>query len=140
MKIQFINMDIQPSNAGFIECNGIRNTNQNTITIPINKTSYCNAIPERGYTFNSWSGLSFSEVNPIKLTFNEYGNMIANFRPTLSYEQYIFIIGGIIGIFSLSLVGFTKEDKEENLINLSRLLIKLLKMQTLAIRMKRPTN
>ena len=95
-----INMDIQPSNAGFIECNGIKNTNQNTITIPINKTSYCNAIPERGYTFNSWSGLSFSEENPIKLTFNEYGNMIANFRPTLSYEQYIFIIGGIIGIFS----------------------------------------
>jgi len=95
-----INMDIQPSNTGFIECNGIKNTNQNTITIPINKTSYCNAIPERGYTFNSWSGLSFSEENPIKLTFNEYGNMIANFRPTLSYEQYIFIIGGIIGIFS----------------------------------------
>ena len=95
-----VNMDIQPSNAGFIECNGIRNTNQNTITIPINKTSYCNAIPERGYTFNSWSGLSFSEENPIKLTFTEYGNMIANFRPTLSYEQYIFIIGGIIGIFS----------------------------------------
>ena len=25
-----VNMDIQPSNAGFIECNGIRNTNQNT--------------------------------------------------------------------------------------------------------------
>ncbi len=95
-----VNMDIQPSNAGFIECNGIRNTNQNTITIPINKTTHCNAIPERGYTFNSWSGLSFSEENPIKLNFNEYGNMITNFRPTLSYEQYIFIIGGIIGIFS----------------------------------------
>jgi YVTN family beta-propeller protein len=96
-----VKLDVQPSNAGFIECTGIKNTTQNTLITPVNTITSCKAIPERGYTFNFWSGLVSSGENPLKTSFNEYGDILANFKPTLSYEQYIFIIGGIIGIFSV---------------------------------------
>lgn len=103
-----IGFETQPDNSGFIECNGIKNLNQNTTTIPTNIEATCNAVPERGFSFDSWSGLVFSTSNPIKFSASEYGNIIANFRPTLSTEQYIFLIGGITGMSSVLLGWFFK--------------------------------
>ncbi|HKR73072.1 MAG TPA: hypothetical protein VJR94_03065 [Candidatus Nitrosocosmicus sp.] len=103
-----IGFETQPDNSGFIECNGIKNLNQNTTTISTNIEATCNAVPERGFSFDSWSGLVFSTSNPIRFSASEYGNIIANFRPTLSTEQYIFLIGGITGMSSVLLGWFFK--------------------------------
>ncbi|MDQ2685435.1 MAG: YncE family protein [Thermoproteota archaeon] len=103
-----INFDTQPDNSGFIECNGIKNLNENSTLITTDRIASCIAVPERGYTFDSWSGLNFSKENPLKFKSDEYGNIIANFRPTLSTEQYIFLIGGITGMSSVLLGWFFK--------------------------------
>lgn len=103
-----IGFETRPPNSGFIECNGIKNLNQNTTIITTDKEATCNATPERGYTFDSWSGLAINASNPLKFTSAEYGNVIANFRPTLSTEQYIFLIGGITGMSSVFLGWFFK--------------------------------
>jgi len=103
-----IGFETRPPNSGFIECNGIKNLNQNTTVITTDKIATCNATPERGYSFDSWSGLTINESNPLKFTSTEYGNIVANFRPTLSTEQYIFIIGGITGMSSVLLGWFFK--------------------------------
>lgn len=103
-----LNFNVQPPNSGFIECNGIRNLNENSTLIPVNKTMNCNANPERGYSFNSWVGLVSGEKNPLEFTTQSYGNISAIFRTTLSTEQYIFIIGGLIGMSSALLGWFFK--------------------------------
>ncbi|VFJ15392.1 YncE family protein [Candidatus Nitrosocosmicus franklandus] len=103
-----IGFKTQPENSGFIECNGVKNLNQNSTIISTNSEATCNAIPERGYLFDSWSGLVYSTSNPLKFNASEYGNIIANFRPTLSTEQYIFLIGGITGMSSVLLTWFFK--------------------------------
>lgn len=103
-----ISFETKPDNSGFIECDGVKNLNQNTTTIPTNKEATCKAVPERGFSFDSWSGLVIGTSNPIKFSAAEYGNIIANFRPTLSTEQYIFLIGGITGMSSVLLGWFFK--------------------------------
>jgi YVTN family beta-propeller protein len=103
-----MDFEIKPDNAGFIECNGIKNINRNTMIINTNHTTICKAVPERGYSFDIWSGLISSEENPVKFTSTEYGRIIANFKPTLSIDQYIFLIGGITGFISIILGWFFK--------------------------------
>lgn len=105
VRVQF---KINPENAGFIECDGIRNSNHNTTMLIANETTTCKASADSGYTFNLWSGLVSSEENPLKFISNNYGTIIANFKPTLSFDQYIFLIGGIIGITSIILGWFFK--------------------------------
>ena len=101
-------LEIQPANSGFIDCDEIKDINQNTSIITTNKEITCNAIPERGFSFDSWSGVVYSTSNPVKFNVTEYGDIIANFRPTLSMEQYIFLIGGITGMSSILLGWFFK--------------------------------
>lgn len=107
-KLIRLNFDIQPPNSGFIECNGIKNLNQNTTLIAVNKTMSCTANPERGYSFNSWIGLFSDDKNPLAFTTSSYGSITAIFRTTLSTEQYIFIIGGLTGMASVFLGWFFK--------------------------------
>lgn len=103
-----IGFETRPPNSGFIECNGIKNLNQNNTVITTDKLTTCYATPERGYSFDSWSGLAINNSNPLKFTSAEYGNIVANFRPTLSTEQYVFLIGGITGMSSVLLGWFFK--------------------------------
>ena len=103
-----VNFESNPENAGFIECDGIRDPNHNKTIIITNKTTNCKALADRGYTFNFWSGLVSSEENPLKFTPMGYGKIIANFKPTLSFDQYIFLIGGITGFISIILSWFFK--------------------------------
>ena len=103
-----IGFETSPENSGFIECDGIKNLNQNTTIITTDNEATCTAVPERGYTFDSWSGLVISTDNPLVFKSSEYGNIVANFRPTLSTEQYIFLIGGITGMASVLLGWFFK--------------------------------
>ena len=62
-----------------------------------NKSTTCKASASRGYSFDLWSGLVSSEENPLKFTPKDYGTVTANFQPTLSFDQYIFLIGGVTG-------------------------------------------
>jgi YVTN family beta-propeller protein len=107
-RIVRIGFETSPDVSGFIECNGKKNLNQNSTIIATDNEATCTAVPERGYTFDYWSGLAFGTENPLKLESMEYGNIVANFRPTLSTEQYIFLIGGITGMSSVLLGWFFK--------------------------------
>ncbi|MGN6821193.1 MAG: hypothetical protein ACTHJ7_00180 [Candidatus Nitrosocosmicus sp.] len=109
-----INFQVNPENSGFIKCNGINDINQNNTIINIDTNNSCIAYPERGYTFNLWSGLILSEDNPVKFSAKEYGKIIANFKPTLSLDQYIFLIGGITGFISIILGWFFKGRQRRN--------------------------
>ena len=55
VRVQF---EINPENAGFIECDGIRNSNHNTTILIANETTTCKASADSGYTFNLWSGIN----------------------------------------------------------------------------------
>jgi YVTN family beta-propeller protein len=109
-----VNFQVNPENSGIIKCNGINDINQNNTIINTYTNNSCMAYPERGYTFNLWSGLIFSEDNPVKFSVKEYGKIIANFKPTLSLDQYIFLIGGITGFISIILGWFFKGRQRRN--------------------------
>jgi hypothetical protein len=81
--------------------------------------------------------VSSSDENPLKFNSSAHGSIIAHFKPTLSYEQYVFIIGGVTAISSVLLGWFLMEGKEENSTSLSGLLIKLYKFTILGAR-RRP--
>lgn len=103
-----VSFNSRPENSGFVECNNVKSIDQNTTTFVKNNINSCKAIPERGYTFDSWSGLLNSNNNPLEFESSDYGNIIANFRPALSTEQYIFLTGGIMGMLSVLLGWFFK--------------------------------
>ncbi len=116
-----IGFETSPENSGFIECDGIKNLNQNSTIITTDNEATCTAVPERGFTFDSWSGLAISTENPLKFNSSEYGNIVANFRPTLSTEQYIFLIGGITGMASVLLGWFFKGGQRRKFNKLIRI-------------------
>ena len=102
--------NINPTNAGEIRCNGGRNN------ISGNSTSYdrgqilqCVAIPERGYTFASWSDLANNlNNNPLTFETSGFGTLTANFKPAITQEVYIFVIGGIVGPASVAIGWYYK--------------------------------
>src|SRR5918996_1725533 len=56
----------------------------------------------RGYLLGSWSGLvNDLSNNPLTLEASEFGTLTANFKPALSPEAYVLIIGGIVGASSV---------------------------------------
>jgi YVTN family beta-propeller protein len=91
-----------PSEAGDIECNGIKRISGNSTLYNKGEVLQCAAIPERGYILGSWSGLANDlSSNPLTLEASEFGTLTANFKPALSPEAYIFMIGGIAGATSV---------------------------------------
>jgi YVTN family beta-propeller protein len=113
-----LTFNINPTNAGEIQCNGARNN------ISGNSTSYdrgqilqCIAVPERGYTFASWSDLANDpNSNPLTLETSGFGTLTANFKPAITLEVYIFAIGGIVGAASV-LIGWYYKYGQRRYIN-----------------------
>jgi YVTN family beta-propeller protein len=97
-----ITFDATPPEAGNIECNGIKRLSGNSTLYNRGDVLQCVAVPERGYVLGSWSGLvNDLSSNPLTLEASEFGTLTANFKPALSPEAYIFMIGGIVGASSV---------------------------------------
>jgi YVTN family beta-propeller protein len=101
--------DAAPPEAGDIECNGIKRLSGNSTLYNKGEVLQCAAIPERGYILGSWSGLANDlSSNPLTLEASEFGTLTANFKPALSPEVYVFMIGGIVGASSIFLGWYYK--------------------------------
>ena len=104
-----LTFSVNPPNTGEVQCNGVKNISGNSTSYDRGQTLQCVAIPERGYTFASWSDLvSDLNTNPITLEVSRFGTLTANFKPTLTLEVYILVIGGIIGAASVFLGWYSK--------------------------------
>ena len=91
-----------PPNTGEVQCNGVKNISENSTSYDRGQMLQCVAIPERGYTFASWSDLaSDPNTNPITLEVSRFGTLIANFKSAVTLEVYIFVTGGIVGAASV---------------------------------------
>ncbi|MPZ05429.1 MAG: beta-propeller fold lactonase family protein [Nitrososphaeraceae archaeon] len=104
-----ITFDAIPPEAGDIECNGIKRLSGNSTLYNKGELLQCAAIPERGYILGSWSGLANDlSSNPLTLETSEFGTLTANFKPALSPEAYVFMIGGVVGASSVFLGWYYK--------------------------------
>ena len=97
-----LTFNVNPPNTGEVQCNGVKSILGNSTSYDRGQTLQCVAVPERGYTFASWSDLASDlNINPITLQASRFGTLTANFKPTLTLEVYIFIFGGIVGATSV---------------------------------------
>jgi YVTN family beta-propeller protein len=104
-----ITFDATPPEAGDIECNGIKRLSGNSTLYNKGEVLQCAAIPERGYILGSWSGLANDlSSNPLTLEVSDFGTLTANFKPALSPEAYVFMIGGVAGVSSVFLGWYYK--------------------------------
>jgi YVTN family beta-propeller protein len=104
-----ITFDATPPEAGNIECNGIKSLEGNSTLYNKGEVLQCAAIPERGYILSSWSGVANDlSSNPLTLEVSEFGTLTANFKPALSPEAYVFMIGGVAGASSVFLGWYYK--------------------------------
>ena len=94
--------NVNPPNVGDVECNGQPVLSNSSIRISNGTSIVCTANSSHGYTFSSWSGVvDASAANPIHFTASQYGTLTANFKQTLSLEQYLAIILGPVSVISI---------------------------------------
>jgi YVTN family beta-propeller protein len=107
-----VSFNINPPNSGDIQCNG-QQIIPNTYFLYRNGTNLqCTANAGSGYKFSSWSNILYSLNNPLSFNLSEYGgSLTANFKPTLSLEQYLAIILGPISIVSIT-VGWILRNRQ----------------------------
>jgi hypothetical protein len=104
-----LTFNVNPSNTGEVQCNGVKNISGNSTLYDRGQMLQCVAIPERGYTFASWSDLaSDPNTNPITLEVSGFGTLTANFKPTLTLEVYILVVGGVVGAASVFVGWYSK--------------------------------
>ena len=109
--------NVNPPNTGEIQCNGVKNVSENSTSYDRGQKLQCVAIPERGYTFSSWSDIGNDiNRNPLTLETSGFGTLTANFRSAITPEVYIFAIGGIVGAASV-FVGWYNKYGQRRYIN-----------------------
>jgi YVTN family beta-propeller protein len=111
-----VTFNVNPPNVGDIECNGQPSLSNSSIRISNGTGITCTANSSHGYTFSSWSGLvDGSAANPIQFIASQYGNLRANFKQTLSLEQYLAIILGPVSIISIIISWFFRNRQRKYL-------------------------
>jgi len=107
-----VSFNINPPNPGDIQCNG-QQIIPNTYFLYRNGTNLtCTANADRGYIFSSWSNILYSLNNLLSFNLSQYGGTLtANFKPTLSLEQYLAIILAPISIVSIT-VGWILRNRQ----------------------------
>jgi YVTN family beta-propeller protein len=113
-----LTFNINPTNAGEIQCKGAKNNiSENSSSYDRGQMLKCIAIPERGYTFASWSDLANNlNGNPLTLETSGFGTLTANFKPAITLEVYVFVIGGIVGAASV-LIGWYYKYGQRRYVN-----------------------
>jgi YVTN family beta-propeller protein len=111
-----VSFNINPPNSGDIQCNG-QQILPNTYFLYRNGTSLiCTANAESGYKFSSWSNMVYSLNNPLSFNLSQFGGTIAaNYKATLSFEQYLAIILGPISIISITVGWFFRNRQRRHL-------------------------
>jgi YVTN family beta-propeller protein len=108
---------VNPPNTGEVQCNGVKNISENSTLYDRGQKLQCVAIPERGYTFESWSDVGNDiNRNPLILETSGFGTLTANFKSAITPEVYIFAIGGIVGAISV-FVGWYNKYGQRRYIN-----------------------
>jgi YVTN family beta-propeller protein len=112
-----ITFNVNPPNTGEIRCNGVKNISGNSTSYDRGQKLQCSAIPERGYAFASWSDLANDlNSNPLTLETSGFGTLTANFKPAITLEVYVFVIGGIVGAASV-LIGWYYKYGQRRYVN-----------------------
>ena len=112
-----LTFNINPPNTGEIQCNGVKNISGNSTSYDRGQMLKCIAIPERGYAFASWSDLANDiNSNPVTLETSGFGTLTANFKPAITLEVYVFVIGGTIGAVSV-LIGWYYKYGQRRYVN-----------------------
>ena len=107
--VERLNFNITPPNSGDIQCNG-QPIMQSVFAFYRNGTHLqCYADAGQGYEFNSWSNIAFGSSNPLDLRVSQYGSTLtANYKPTLTFEQYLAVILDPISVVSIIVGEFQK--------------------------------
>jgi YVTN family beta-propeller protein len=111
-----VSFNSNPPNSGDIQCNG-QQILPNTYFLYRNSTNLiCTATADRGFKFSSWSNMLYSLSNPLSFNLSQYGGTLtANFKETLSLEQYLAIILGPISIISITVGWFLRNRQRRHL-------------------------
>jgi YVTN family beta-propeller protein len=115
--VERLNFNITPPNSGDIQCNG-QPIMQSVFAFYRNGTHLqCYADAGQGYEFNSWSNIAFGSSNPLDLRVSQYGGTLtANYKPTLTFEQYLAVILGPISVVSI-IVGWFFRNRQTRHLN-----------------------
>ena len=108
--------NVNPPNVGDIECNGQQILSNSSIRYSDGTDIVCIANPAHGYKFSAWSGVVDSSRNPIIFKASQYGTLTANFKESLSLEQYLAIIFGAVSIISIT-VGWIFRNRQRRYLN-----------------------
>src|SRR5918993_958479 len=111
-------VEINPENAGTIECNNTKVPSQSFWLYPINTEIKCTAHASRGYSFDFWSNMISDNKNPITLNVTDNNLLVANFKPAISTETYIGMVAAIIGSTSI-FAGWYYKRRERSYLNTS---------------------
>jgi YVTN family beta-propeller protein len=112
-----LTFNVNPPNTGEIRCNGVKDISGNSTSYDRGQILQCIAIPERGYAFASWSELANDiNSNPLTLETSGFGTLTANFKPAITLEVYVFVIGGSIGAASV-LIGWYYKYGQRRYVN-----------------------
>jgi YVTN family beta-propeller protein len=111
-------VEINPENAGTIECNNTKVPTQSFWLYPINTQIKCTAHASRGYSFDFWSNMISNNKNPITLNVTDNNLLVANFKPAISTETYIGMVAAIIGSTSI-FAGWYYKRRERSYLNTS---------------------
>lgn len=111
-----VSFNSNPPNSGDIQCNG-QQILPNTYFLYRNSTNLiCTANAAGGYKFGSWSNMLSSLSNPLSFNLSQYGGTLtANFKETLSFEQYLAVILGPISIISITVGWFLRNRQRRHL-------------------------
>jgi YVTN family beta-propeller protein len=113
-----LNFNINPSNAGEIVCNGVRNLGTNSTLYTKGEILQCIANAHHGYGFDSWSGAINSLSNPLSVRVSQFGTTLsANFEPTLPPETYLLIGLAIVGSIPV-FIGWYHKDRQKRFLNI----------------------
>ena len=111
-----VTFNVNPPNVGDLECNGQPALSNASIRISNGTAITCTANSSHGYSFSSWSGLiDGSAANPIRFIASQYGTLRANFKQTLSLEQYLAIILGPVSVISIIISWFFRNRQRKYL-------------------------
>lgn len=99
--VTYIFIDINPPNAGEVNCNDTLKSEESTaVVVPVGKSIECKATSNRGYVFSTWSIQNNTNKNPLTFNVTGYGSLTANFKETILTETLIILVSVIIGIVS----------------------------------------
>jgi YVTN family beta-propeller protein len=115
--VERVNFNINPPNSGDIQCNG-QQIVQNTSLFYRNGTNLqCRADAGQGYEFSSWTNMAYGSSNPLNLVLSQYGGTLtANYKPTLTFAQYLAIVLGPVSIISI-ILGWLFRNRQRKHLN-----------------------